>query len=297
MTMSRWHGSVVCLALLLIRLAGSAVAQSQPDSAVAPSSPSDSLAANRTPRSLSAQDQVLANAISSHRYGQVVQHITRGKRLFDKHQYAQSARDFAVAYTFEARPEVLLEVARACRKAEMEDVALAIFSRLQEEAPQSPYHTEIEQELRSLAYIQEDSEISGTQVLWHRMNAARQEFQAGHFQGAVLEYALAYSVKPLPRLVFNAAQAYRRSGQAEAAYILYARFLEEEPESPVRKETLGYMKELHAAAFPPPLFRRAVLWIPLASIAIAGVALGVGLGYGLQSPLLKTPPVIKFSFP
>lgn len=291
---ARWQRPVrvVCVVWLLVSLTGVAVAQS-PSAAAAVA---DSAAAPR-PSSPPGPDPLLVRQIATHRQGQATKHLTRGKRLFDKHQYAQAAREYAVAYMFDPQSEVLIEVARACRKAELDDVAQAVYFRLHEELPQSRYQSEIAEELKSLNYALEDIELNLTQSLQYRMAAAKQEFQAGHFSSAVLEYALAYAVKRLPRLVFNTAQAFRRDGHGQEAYVLYVGFLAEDPESPVKKETLGYLKELRGAAFPPPLYRRAVFWIPLVSSVVAVAAVGLGLSYGLSRPAADTRPVLLFNFP
>src|SRR5262249_39636099 len=101
------------------------------------------------------------------------------------------------------------------------------------------------------------------------------------------EFALAYSFKRLPRMLFNIAQAYRRAGHSEDAYLSYARFLEEDPNTPLTKEVSGYQNELRPIAFKPPLHKRAWFWGVMGAATAVIVAGSVGVGTALTP---KDPP-------
>ena len=72
---------------------------------------------------------------------------------------------------------------------------------------------------------------------------ATQKFSAGDFAGAIDDYRAAYQQRPLPTLLFNIAQAHRKSGNWQEALTTYERFLKEDP-----KSTLAPEAEAHAAA-------------------------------------------------
>src|SRR5207244_3889926 len=93
-------------------------------------------------------------------------------------------------------------------------------------------------------------------------------------------YATAYALKRLPRFLFNMGQAYRRAGQPEEAYLLYERHLQDDPQTPLRKETENYVAELRLVIDRPPVYRRPWFWATLAAAA-AVVATGVGLAASL----------------
>jgi tetratricopeptide (TPR) repeat protein len=228
------------------------------------------------------QDPVLKKTIALHRRLQVAQHLAAGKRLLEKRQPEQACRQLAVAYVFDAQPEILLEVARACRQAELDMEAFALYERLEKERPQFPERDELEEELKALDAKLDDPELDLAQTLRDHMDLAKKGFQAGQYAAASQQYALSYAIKPLPRLLFNVAQAYRRAGNPDESYILYTRFLEEEPLTPLKKEALGYLKELGVLAFRPPIYRRAWFWGVVGTAAAVVAATSVGLAVALQ---------------
>jgi tetratricopeptide (TPR) repeat protein len=168
---------------------------------------------------------------------------------------------------------VLIEVARACRRADLDEDALALFQRLLKEAPQSGYVTECNEELTALRAKIDDPEGDLAQRLRKHLEDSKRLFNSGQFDAASKETALAYAVKPLPRMLFNIAQASRRAGHAEEAYVQYSQFLAEEQQTPLKKETLGYLSELRTVAFRPPVYKRAWFWGVLGT-AVAIIAAG-----------------------
>ncbi len=139
----------------------------------------------------------------------------------------------------------------------------------------------------------------------------------GDCDGAVTAYWAAYTLKPKTSLIFNVARVYRNAGRLAEALALYQRYLQEEPDSSAGPEVEGYIAEVkqqlevqqrEAAerlakanavlaerlaeverqrsllSLPNkqlPIYRRAWFW-GVVGTAAAGIALGAGLGIGLQ---------------
>jgi tetratricopeptide (TPR) repeat protein len=68
-------------------------------------------------------------------------------------------------------------------------------------------------------------------------------FQNGQFDQAAETWAAAYLFKPVPDLLRSLGDAHRMAGRARVALLMYERYLQEQPRSPLRAET-----ERHIAA-------------------------------------------------
>lgn len=68
-------------------------------------------------------------------------------------------------------------------------------------------------------------------------------FQHGDYEAALQALLSAYKQQPLPLLLFNIAQTYRKAGRSQAALEWYQRFVTELPQSPLAPEA-----EAHSAA-------------------------------------------------
>lgn len=68
-------------------------------------------------------------------------------------------------------------------------------------------------------------------------------FQRGDYDAALTALLKAYELQPLPLLLFNIAQAYRKAGKREEALRYYERFVATAPQSPLTPEA-----EAHSAA-------------------------------------------------
>ena len=75
------------------------------------------------------------------------------------------------------------------------------------------------------------------------LDSATRHFQAGNYEQAIVEFQEAYQKRQLPTLLFNIAQAHRKSGHWAEALSLYERFLKDDPKSSLSPEA-----EAHAAA-------------------------------------------------
>ena len=122
---------------------------------------------------------------------------------------------------------------------------------------------------------------------------ARAAYDAGRYREAAEVFQRLYALQPLPALLFNEAQAWRRdfelTGQrdsARRAFELYRRYLAaphvNEQDRREATEHLAALSSLFVeqAATPPPR-RRTGLWVGVGVGVGAAVALAVGLGVGL----------------
>jgi hypothetical protein len=227
-------------------------------------------------------DAALLHRLDSTRKELVSQHLQSARRLSGQHQDLAAVRSLAAAYVYHPDPEVLLQLALACRRAELDHEAAAAYQQLLAAAPEAPHRATIEEELKTLAEKIEDMETSVPQRLREHLDSAKRAFQIGQFTVAAQEYSLVYALKALPRLLFNIAQSHRRAGHMQEAYLAYMRFLEQEPQTPLRKETNGYLSEIRPVAFGKPVHRRPWFWAVVGAAATTVIVVTAGGVVGAQ---------------
>ena len=76
---------------------------------------------------------------------------------------------------------------------------------------------------------------------------ATAHFAVGEFAKAADEYQQAYTLKPDPALLYNAAQSFRLAGNNERALILYKNYVQLYPEQPNVDEVRGQIAKLKEA--------------------------------------------------
>lgn len=76
--------------------------------------------------------------------------------------------------------------------------------------------------------------------------AAKRAFDSGRFDEAAQRYLDAYQTFPAPRLLFNIAQAHRMNEKIPEALRFYVQYLQEEPDTPLRKEVEQWIASLTA---------------------------------------------------
>src|SRR5690242_10027486 len=57
--------------------------------------------------------------------------------------------------------------------------------------------------------------------------------KAGDYDAAITQYKVAYTLSPVPELLFNIAQAYRLKGDTRSAVFYYRRYLDAKPDGSV----------------------------------------------------------------
>jgi outer membrane protein assembly factor BamD (BamD/ComL family) len=73
-------------------------------------------------------------------------------------------------------------------------------------------------------------------------------FRLKRFQDAAAEFESGYRYEPLPMFLYNAAQAYRMSGDGARAISYYQQYLQTHPDDKEAKEIQKYLSELKSAA-------------------------------------------------
>jgi tetratricopeptide (TPR) repeat protein len=129
-----------------------------------------------------------------------------------------------------------------------------------------------------------------------------QLFGAGQFRESAEAYAQLFAARPdLVRVLFNIAQSLRRAGESRPALAFYRRYLDADPQTPLRAEVDGYIRELSALvsakaqlgqkpSASPPLYKRAWFWVTLTGGVALVVTTAVILGVTLNTPVTPPPP-------
>lgn len=206
--------------------------------------------------------------------------LQQARQALAARHFDEAARSFAIAYALNPSPEILLQLAQSEQSAEHLEAAILLLRRLQSEGRDPKLAQQADTMLLELRPMLGDTEPNQTQILRGHLDNGKRAFQAQAFSLVLESYALAYSIKRLPRLLFNMAQAARRANQLQLALLLYRRLLAEEPNSPVRNEAAGYIAELEPLVDKPPIYKRPLFWGLLGG-GVAAAALSIGLGVGL----------------
>jgi tetratricopeptide (TPR) repeat protein len=128
-------------------------------------------------------------------------------------------------------------------------------------------------------------------------------YKAGNYLEAATELNVAYTLQPQPVYLFNIAQAYRKALRAQAAKVMYERFLEMAPNHALAQEARGYMIDMDALARAEkardtaqaelareqaryrPLRKRAVLFGVIGgAVGVTALTLGLIIGLAPRDP-------------
>lgn len=226
----------------------------------------------------------LKREISERREIAAVQHARSGERLINTRHGESGARELAVAYALSPSEALLMRVAGALRAADLDREALLLYKRLHADPAQRSAVEEALSILRAKLGEEADDAFEAAALLRSSQEKANQLCQQGDYQACGAAYASIYAMKPLPRLLFNMAQAARRAERLDESVILYHRFLEESAPSPLRKEATQYVFELSPMAFRRPLYRQWWIWGSVLGVIAAAAVTGGVLGTNLQRP-------------
>lgn len=231
-------------------------------------------------------DEQFNKDIAQRRSALLKQLVARGEQLSQRPPFELGGRTLAVAYALEPQPQLLFQIARIYQKANQDATALAFYLRYVQEAPAGPQQQEARESITSLRLEVEAPDQVLDRVIKEHIDLGKSYYQSVQYREAAEVYAVAYALKLAPRYLFNIGQGYRRGAQSFPAYVFYQRYLQVDPQTPVRRETEGYLVDLRMQISQPatPSSKRG--WV-IGGIAIAvgvvAVALGLGLGLGLRS--------------
>lgn len=105
------------------------------------------------------------------------------------------------------------------------------------------------------ARAEDSADVKKAQILYKKGEAA---FNAKHYDEALKEWEAGYALAAKPLFIVNMAHAERRRGELRKALALYRRYLLVDPDTKLRGEVEGVIKELEEAiaaedaAAPPP---------------------------------------------
>lgn len=220
-----------------------------------------------------------AKQIEERRQILVERHTRSGLKLRATKHYEESSDALARSYALAPSAERLLLIAEVLRRADLDRAALLVHQRLmQAEPPSAERHDLLDAlaVLRAKLGEQTDDAFESATLLRMEQERAHHLCQQGSYEACGSLYARVYALKPLPRLLFNVAQAARRAGQLDESMVFYSRFLEEAPPSPLRKEATQYIAELGEAVFRRPVYKQWWLWTSVLVGASAIIATGLG---------------------
>lgn len=221
--------------------------------------------------------------------------LLSAQRAWQDGRHEEAMQGFAVAYAFSPTLETLGRLAESAHRAEHYAEALTLYERLRLESPDAAIRGRAGATLQTLRAILVDEEVDAARLVREQLETARRAFQGRAYEAATRAYAMAYAMKRLPRLLFNMAQAERRSRNLVEAYLMYERLLQEEPGSQVRSEAEGYLTELRPVLNRPPLYKQPWFWGGLAG-GIVVTSLAVGLGVGLSQAAEKNVGTLQLTF-
>jgi hypothetical protein len=187
----------------------------------------------------------------------------------------RAAHAYAAAYTLTPLHGLLIQVGRAAASAGQLAEARILYERLLAENPEPLLRAQATALRQEVMAQPNQPAVDADAIIKSYVDQGKAAFHAGDYAQSIAVYSMAYAMQDLPRLLFNLAQAYRRMGKSERAFLMYHRFLQSDPQTSLRKETEGYIAELRVlieaggpAHAPRPRWR----------LIAGGVGLGVGLG-------------------
>jgi tetratricopeptide (TPR) repeat protein len=80
----------------------------------------------------------------------------------------------------------------------------------------------------------------------------RSEYDVGEYDAAIASFKGAYQISGAPLLIFNVAQAYRMKGDCPRALETYRNFVRLAPDSTLRPDADGHIRDLVVRCPPPP---------------------------------------------
>lgn len=207
------------------------------------------------------------------------QSLKDARRLLSARSFTLAFYTYARAHAVSREPALHLQLAHAAHRADRMNEALLLYELLADRYPSAAERGEAATRATTLRPLLVEDAVDAAEIFTTYERAGREHFKAGRFALAGDNFAVAYALSPLPRLLFNMAQAERRADHLQPASVLYERVLQEDPQHALRAETESYLRELRPLLARPPLYRRPALWwgVSAAAVALAGLTVGLVL--------------------
>ncbi len=129
----------------------------------------------------------------------------------------------------------------------------------------------------------EGAEQGLDQLFQDHLQKGEQAQKKGDHDGAIREFRAAYQLDAQPVILFKVARSYHLSGRNKEALELYQHFLKDEPGTPLRAETIGYIQKIREQdqRESKPLWKKGWFWgIVGGAVVVVGVGIGLGVYYG-----------------
>lgn len=224
--------------------------------------------------------------------------VVLGHRLTQQGAYVAATKAFSLAYAFAPDPRLLFDAAKAYHQATLNHEALILYERFRSEAPQDRLVVEARGSIGTLCgKLSDDSEL--VQTAQSYVDAGK-KYAKNDSQRSVDGYATAYGFDKSPLHLFNIGQAYRRANRPAEAYLMFRRFLTEEPQDAqyreeqvrLRRETDNHMDALQGILL-MPIYKKGRFWGTVAGSVVAVAVLTLGLSLGLRDDRETLMPVFK----
>lgn len=215
--------------------------------------------------------------------------ILRMDRLLDRGEYSKAAPGFAIGYAFTPTSPILYRLARSYQLAgNKNSEALLTYDRYQREVQDNASKDEAKKALIELCQKTSGDTSRLKEVAQHYIKIGKDHAASSH-RVAITAYAEAYSFDRQPLDLFNMGQAYRRLGRLEEAYLIYERFLTEEPRAPERRETMDHLQSLRKS-LALPIYKKGWFWGAVLGSAAVVSAVVVGVTLGLRDDRMTLEP-------
>ena len=205
-------------------------------------------------------------------------------RLLAERRFPQLIRLLTLAYAREPRPKLLYDLARAFHEAEQDAEALLLYGRYLQGAPDGAHRKDAEGYVAGIR-VKLGAEADRADAVVQGYVDAGGRHARTDYDKSIDAFTTTYALTGIAQALFNLGQGHRRAGRAEEAYHFYGRFLAEDPQTPLRRETEGYLDLLgRGLCTDPPVWKRPWLW------AVVGAAVAVGVGVTLGVTLSQRGP-------
>ncbi|MCP4195916.1 MAG: tetratricopeptide repeat protein [Proteobacteria bacterium] len=145
-----------------------------------------------------------------------------GQSLFDQQEWDGAVDAFQQAYTYSKHPDIIYNIGLTYLRAGRLGEALDYFGEYQKSVPRVNSANEAKQLF-----------VIGVEL-----------YQAGQFEAASTNFALAYAFAPFPELIYNLALCYKAMNQKEEALRFLREFIHTDPPKKERMEVEKMIKQL-----------------------------------------------------
>jgi len=158
-------------------------------------------------------------------------HFHRATKAYEVADYEEAIREFAATYKLKDDPSILFNLAQAYRLAGHREEALRTYRMFLSKVPNTPNRREVEGLIEGLQQSRPANVEDPDSELAHRyFESGARKYDQRDYEGAIVEFEKARTVKPVAALDFNIGRAHDRLGHVADALAAYRRYVETRPE-------------------------------------------------------------------